>query len=203
MTLPYHDIEYHAITGEARHVVYDADNVKWEKLKNPYNYSQTEHIWRCFAIVQNSNLIKYYVSQLGRCKSVQTMKDGSTKTLMMSMKGVGSHGYRQINTVERHVRPRNGSVSNSTTYPVHRLVADFFCVKGSPENVEVDHINHKRLDNRAVNLKWKTRKENLRNRLTPGSQIECYHCNRIVVLDNLEIQPRMNYIPDEEMSDSD
>ena len=43
---------------------------------------------------------------------------------------------------------------------VHRLVAEAFCYK--PADAEcVNHINHDRADNRAVNLEWLSQKENV------------------------------------------
>ncbi len=45
---------------------------------------------------------------------------------------------------------------------VHRLVASAFCVKRN-EATEVNHINENRYDNRATNLEWCTRLENIRH----------------------------------------
>jgi len=45
---------------------------------------------------------------------------------------------------------------------VHRLVAEAFCKKRS-DATEVNHINENRYDNRAVNLEWCTRLENIRH----------------------------------------
>lgn len=41
--------------------------------------------------------------------------------------------------------------------PLHRLIMDF------PKNLQIDHINRNRLDNRKVNLRTCTKKENLQN----------------------------------------
>lgn len=46
-------------------------------------------------------------------------------------------------------------------YRTHRLVACAFCGDGSPA-LEVDHINENKMDNRACNLEWVTKDENLR-----------------------------------------
>lgn len=46
---------------------------------------------------------------------------------------------------------------------VHRIVAEAF-LGPQPHGMEVDHRNGKRDDNRAVNLRWVTRAENIKNR---------------------------------------
>lgn len=48
------------------------------------------------------------------------------------------------------------------TKAVHRLVATAFCLKADWEN-EVNHINEDKKDNRADNLEWCTRIENIRH----------------------------------------
>lgn len=48
----------------------------------------------------------------------------------------------------------------SKTGQIHRLVAEAF-VPGRLPGLEVAHQNGDRTDNRAVNLSWKTRKENM------------------------------------------
>lgn len=47
------------------------------------------------------------------------------------------------------------------THLVHRVVAEAFCKKRDGAD-EVNHINEIRTDNRAVNLEWCTRLENIR-----------------------------------------
>lgn len=50
---------------------------------------------------------------------------------------------------------------------VHRLVAEAY-VKGDA-SLEVNHKNSNKLDNRAVNLEWVTRKENVRHSIKSGN----------------------------------
>ena len=51
---------------------------------------------------------------------------------------------------------------NGRNYPVHRVVM-LMCYGFYGEGLEVDHINHVRNDNRLVNLRFVTRRENMRN----------------------------------------
>ena len=70
---------------------------------------------------------------------------------------------------------RNGSLLQFTrikkdvyyigTFPLHRAVAELFVINPNNYN-EVDHINGNSLDNRAINLRWVTHKENMNNPIT-------------------------------------
>lgn len=61
----------------------------------------------------------------------------------------GATGYRQVGI--------KGKV-----YLVHRIIM-MLCFGHIPENAEIDHINHVRDDNRLVNPRFVTRRENQRN----------------------------------------
>lgn len=65
-----------------------------------------------------------------------------------SIKG-NNDGYRQVGIKGKH-------------YKEHRIIM-MLCFGHIPENAEIDHVNHVRDDNRLANLRFVTRRENLRN----------------------------------------
>lgn len=66
-----------------------------------------------------------------------------------------AHGYRAVNL------SRGG---RAVKHLVHRLVASAFCGGRGPGRDEVDHVDRDRAHNHASNLRWATRRENVRNR---------------------------------------
>lgn len=90
----------------------------------------------------------YQVSDQGRVKS---LKYGEKRILKSCPNGIGYHivGLFLDKNVKSHY--------------VHRLVATAFI--NNPDNKrEVDHVNRDKNDNRACNLRWVTRQENMENR---------------------------------------
>lgn len=67
---------------------------------------------------------------------------------------------------------------------IHRIVAQLFVPNDCPETrKDVDHVNRMRTDNRASNLRWSTRSENLHNKTkqegcTSQYYGVCWHAQR-------------------------
>ena len=99
----------------------------------------------------------YEVSNLGRVRSLPREvhsgpKTGSGKRLVK--------GGLLTDFVSKQTGYMQVSLTGKERNSVHRLVAAAFC-KGWFEGAHVNHINGKRWDNRAENLEWVTRSENL------------------------------------------
>jgi hypothetical protein len=78
------------------------------------------------------------------------MKDGTIKTKRMKTH-IAGYGYLQTNICVK-AKPK-------TKY-IHRLVAEAFLQKPSA-NMQVNHINGIKTDNRVCNLEWVTPSENV------------------------------------------
>ena len=89
---------------------------------------------------------KYAVSSTGRAASYTESVATDGKLLNGSL----TSGYRTLNL---HVENGNGTIY------IHREIAKLFCKKKSPKYKFVIHVNHKKADNNAKNLKWATMEE--------------------------------------------
>ncbi len=104
-------------------------------------------VWKQIQFTGSKTLRKKYAfSNLGRAASYDDdiVKDGKL------LNGSITSGYRTLNL---HIENANG------TLYFHREVAKLYCKKISPKYKYVIHLNHKKTDNIAKNLKWATLEE--------------------------------------------
>ena len=90
----------------------------------------------------------YQVSNLGRIRSKRN-KNREWKIINCFKEKTGYIG----------VKIRFNNTNKRTHLLVHRLVAEYFLIKTS-KNMEVNHINGVKTDNRVENLEWVTSSEN-------------------------------------------
>ena len=86
------------------------------------------------------------------------IRDKSTKRILKET--ITAQGYSNIKI-------------DSTTIPIHRIIAEQF-INPNIQGMDVNHINHKRLDNRIENLEVITHSENLKNRRVFVKQVSEY-----------------------------
>lgn len=95
----------------------------------------------------------YQVSNLGRVRSYLSRGCAKRREEPVILNGSSVGGYIQI-ALRR---------AGHTVQPVvHRLVAEAF-VPNPNKKPEVNHINGDKTDNRAANLEWATRSENMKH----------------------------------------
>lgn len=92
----------------------------------------------------------YQVSNTGKVKSLITDR--------ILKPGISSSGYHSVS-----LRKGGETFQNS----IHRLVGKTFI--SNPDNLsEINHVNNIRSDNRAENLEWVTRQENVQHSIVYG-----------------------------------
>lgn len=118
----------------------------------------------------------YAVSDFGNVKRIS--RGRSTYIDRKLKPKVDSYGYFQVNLIEKN-------------YLIHHLVAQAFIGK-RPKNLEVNHKNGIKTDNRLLNLEYVTRGENIkhghRNNLYPSFAGESNPNSKLKESDILKIR---------------
>lgn len=109
-----------------------------------------EEIWK--PIILDGHETWYSVSNYGN------VRNNSTKTLLSGT--VANNGYRMV-----HLRYRINKVCS-----VHRLVMKAFKPCAEMDDLQVNHIDGNKLNNRLDNLEWCTALENMRHSFATGLQ---------------------------------
>lgn len=117
-----------------------------------------EEIWRDIRGFEGS----YQVSDLGHFRSLPRTKiDKRGRIYQLKGKNIKTHKSNK----HGHMNVRLGQ---TPCFAVHRLVLEAF-VGPCPEGMEACHNNRDPSDNRAINLRWDTHKNNLEDRRRHGT----------------------------------
>ena len=106
----------------------------------------------------------YEVSDQGRVRSLDRVLRGSS-----GMAEVHWGKIRKLSIRSKYMFVGLHKDGVTTSYDVHRLVADAFVAGRTGGRNEVNHKNLNKLDNRAVNLEWVTRVENVHHAFESGA----------------------------------
>jgi hypothetical protein len=102
---------------------------------------------------------RYEITDQGEVYFLRSNKDKSKPARHQ----VGRHGYSTIKLTDGE---------KAKTYRVHCLVAKHF-VNGFAPDLQVNHKNCDKSDNRAVNLEWVSPKENIAHAIINGRRKNC------------------------------
>lgn len=104
-----------------------------------------QEVWR-----DSISMTGYQVSNFGNVRHANRKKSLAPQE--------NGNGYVYV------TKKKNGKRIN---YYVHRLIAEVFCDNAKPD-LEVNHIDFNRSNNKASNLEWCTRKQNVRHSADAG-----------------------------------
>lgn len=103
---------------------------------------------------------KYRVSNLGRVLSVERVVGNKNIKETILRTTIAKNGYERVSltTTQR----------NHKMFSVHRLVSEAFIPFDEKENLQVNHIDGNKTNNRFDNLEWVTPKQNIEHAVTTG-----------------------------------
>lgn len=106
-----------------------------------------EEVWRVIPEYEGF----YKASNTGKILGLNYRNNGTSKQLCL------------IPNKQGYLRVRLQINKKSKTYMVHRLIAYTFLPKKDIENMQINHKNAIKSDNRVENLEWVTPKDNMRH----------------------------------------
>jgi len=112
---------------------------------------EEKEIWK--QIVHKDVTYDYEVSNLGNIRSLKSKK------------------LRKLSKSGRYVTTNLTQGDNREPKIIHCLVAEAFVPNDDPTKIYVNHINHDKYDNRAVNLEWTTHPENVKHSYTNEDRV--------------------------------
>ena len=111
-----------------------------KSIKEPKLKFLAGETWKELKLKKGTTTKRYAVSDKGRIVSFKTKLDEG-----YILKPRLTQGYPSI-TIGREETRQN--------YYIHRLVAEYFCKQSSSSSNFVIHVDHKKENNKASNLKW-------------------------------------------------
>lgn len=128
--------------------------------------------------------VNYECSNLGRIKTHNWKNTGKTRIMKPALDGCG-----YLRTVLK--RESDGKLC---TIKVHRIIAENWLV-AVKENLEVNHKNGIKTDNRIINLEWVTRSQNIQHSYDSLSKIRLKGClNPAAIVNEKDVlEIRKNY----------
>lgn len=119
--------------------------------KEPKLKLLTGESWKELKLKKGTTTKRYAVSDKGRIVSFKSKLDDG-----YVLKPRLTQGYPSI-TIGREETRQN--------YYIHRLVAEYFCKPGASDANFVIHVDHKKENNKANNLKWVKHDEQIKHAL--------------------------------------
>lgn len=94
----------------------------------------------------------------------------------LNYRGTGKRVILKLSTKDRYLKVTlKDKEGHSKTFWVHRLIGMIFLPQPKEGQVQIDHLNGNKLDNRACNLAWSTPKQNVNNPNTKANNYKRYH----------------------------
>ena len=117
----------------------------------------------------------YEVSDYGRIRTVEHVSKSSCRN--GGSRKVPSHLLKQNEKRNGYLMVDLCKEGKIRTTLVHRIVADAFL--GPEPQLQVNHKNLNKKDNRVANLEWVSAKENSTHRVANGAQPPCPHRKKV------------------------